>query len=254
MVSKKINTYFFSYLLISVLFSALFVYGQAKPKLNIVIVPFQPKLYMGLYDAPINKATKWDAKKIKFFFRKNINASFTEALKSNYNCIDLCSDTVKYKLDINYVYGNSGTELVKLNTTEKATVKQTNTNKNIKKGRLVNTSVNLDLYYTHTKPTSKEVFKAFEKRFKSQYYITINQFDMVPDDMNEVIKNENSTMRELKIHYSVFNQEGQHIFGDYAAILCPKTENNPETILSLYLKPLIKSMAEDVVKIINTKK
>jgi hypothetical protein len=254
MVSKKINPYCISYLLMSVLFSALFVYGQTKTKPNLIIVPFQPKLYLGLYDAPINKATKWDAKKIKFFFRKNINASFSEALKSNYNCIDFCSDTVKYKLDINYVYSNSGTELVKLNTTEKEVVKKPSTNKNIKKGRLINTSVNLDLYYTHTKPSSKEVFKAFEKRFKSQYYITINQFDMVPDDMNEVIKNENSSKRELKIHYSVFNQEGQHIYGDYASILCPKIENNPENILALYLKPLIKSMSEDVIKIINTKK
>jgi hypothetical protein len=254
MVIKQIKKVSYLVFVISVLFSALFAYGQNTTKLNIVLVPFRPKLYMGLYDAPINKATKWDAKKIKYFFRKNTNALLATELKLKYGCIDLCSDTAKYALDLAYLYSNSSTSLIKLNNTESPSIKNTNTNKSIKKGRLVNTSVNLDLYYTHTKPNSLEVWKAFEKRFKSDVYVTINQFDMVPDDMNEIIKNENSTSRELKIHYSVFNQKGEHIFGDYAAILFPKTENNPELILSKYLKPLIKSISEDIVKTLSTKK
>jgi hypothetical protein len=254
MVSKTIISKIVSTFILSVLFSALFVYGQTKSKVSIVLIPFQPKLYMGLYDAPINKATKWDAKKIKFYFRKNTNALLATALNLNYTTIDLCSDTAKYKLDLAYLYGNVSTELVKLNTTANTTVKKNTATKSIKKGRLINNTVNLDLYYTHTKPVSKDVFKAFEKRFKSQYYLTINQFDLVPEDMNEVIKNENSTNRELKIHYSLFNQQGEHIYGDYAAILLPKTENNPEIINSKYLQPLMQSVAEDIVKAISVKK
>jgi hypothetical protein len=253
MASKQVNVFRKLILVLSVLSSALFAFTQNTAQYKILVFPFRPKLYLGLYDAPINKATKWDAKTIKHYFRKNTTALLNQALSQKWTSIDLCSDTNKYKFDLGYLYSNTGTELVKLNTTQKE-APQTKSNKNIKKGRLVNTSLNLDLYYTHTQVASKELFKAYEKRFKSNVYVTINQFDMVPDDMNDAIKNENSSKREIKIHYSIFNQEGKHIFGDYASITFPKTENNPELILSKYLKPLMQSISDDVIKVLQTKK
>jgi hypothetical protein len=239
--------------LLSVLTSALFVFAQNKTKPKVLIIPFQSKLYVGLYDAPINKASKWSAAKIKFFFRKNTNAYLSDALKANNQCTDLCSDTSKYKLDLSYFYSNCGIELVKINTTSNTKGPQ-KTNKSIKKGRLVNNSVNMDLYYTHSKPQSKEVFKAYDKRFKGEYFISINQFDFVPDDMNETIKNENSNNRELKIHYSLFDLNGVHLYGDYASILVPKKENKPEIIAANYLKPLMTEIAADLNKAISKAK
>ncbi len=253
MASQKI-TVLISIVTLSVLMSTLFAFGQTAPKQKLVLIPFRPKLYMGLYDAPIHKFTNWPAPKIKFYFRKQVNALLASELAEKLNIIDLCADTNKYKLDLAYLYANSSTELLKVKTTEALISTTVKSKRAIRKGRLVNTSVNLDLYYTHTKPATAEVYKAFEKRFGANYYLTINQFDMVPEDMNEVIKNETSVSRAIKIHYSIFNQKGEHIFGDYASIVFPKSENNPELILSKYMKPLIKSIAEDIAKVITTKK
>jgi hypothetical protein len=253
MASKKVRP-LISIFTLSVLMSALFAFGQTGVKQKVVIIPFRPKLYMGLYDAPIHKFTNWTGPKIKFYFRKQVNALLAEELGLKLNVLDLCLDTSKYKLDLAYLYANSNTELLKVKTIQELPAARQKPNKAIRKGRLVNTSVNLDLYYTHTKPASAEVYKAFEKRFAANYYITINQFDMVPDDMNETIKNEMSASRAIKIHYSIFNQKGEHLFGDYSAILLPKTENNPDLILSKYMKPLIKSISEDIIKVIALKK
>jgi hypothetical protein len=253
MVGKKIKNRFLV-LILSVLCSALFAFGQTPKKQKLVLIPFRPKLYLGLYDAPIHKFSKWPGPKIKFYFRKQVNTLLASALSSKYTVLDLCADTNTYKFDLTYLYNNSGTELLKVKTIQVEQPNQKRTNKTIKNGRLVNTSVNLDLYYTHTKPISNAVFKAFEKRFKADYYITINQFDMVPDDMNEVIKNENSDARAIKIHYSVFNQKGEHLFGDYAAIIFPKAENNPELISTKYMQALMKSISESILKATTSKK
>ncbi|MGZ3865686.1 MAG: hypothetical protein ACXVNR_04440, partial [Bacteroidia bacterium] len=68
--------FFFSLLLTLVSFS--------QTKQRIMIIPFEPKMYMSQIDHKINAETKFTQKQIKENFRKGINEELTRALKKNF--------------------------------------------------------------------------------------------------------------------------------------------------------------------------
>src|ERR1700749_220853 len=93
---KKAIFFFISYF--------LFLTSYAQIKHKVMVIPFEPKLYMSQIDHKINAETKFDQKEIKEAFRRGINAELAKALKQKYEVLDLLKDTSKYKKDIINIY------------------------------------------------------------------------------------------------------------------------------------------------------
>src|SRR5262245_17581214 len=64
-------------------------------KHKILLVPFEPRMYMSEIDMYINQETKLNAKQIKWAFRDGVNEQLYKALKGKYATVDLLDDTVK---------------------------------------------------------------------------------------------------------------------------------------------------------------
>src|ERR1700744_3931932 len=81
-----------------------FIQTYAQVKHKVMVIPFEPKLYMSQIDHKINAETKFNQKEIKEAFRRGINAELAKALKQKYEVLDLLKDTAKYKKDIINIY------------------------------------------------------------------------------------------------------------------------------------------------------
>lgn len=76
----------------------------SQAKLKVMIIPFEPKMYMSQIDHKINAETKLTQKQIKEVFRKGINDELSGVLKKNFEVLDLLKDTTKYKKDLFAIY------------------------------------------------------------------------------------------------------------------------------------------------------
>ena len=68
-------------------------------KHKIMLIPFEPRLYMSEIDHALNKETKLSARQIKNTFRDGINEQLYKSLKSQHTVVDLMND--KYKAEEN---------------------------------------------------------------------------------------------------------------------------------------------------------
>ena len=70
------------FVIFSYLISHISCLAQVKHK--VMVIPFEPKLYMSQIDHKINAETKLNQKEIKETFRKSVNAELAKALKQKY--------------------------------------------------------------------------------------------------------------------------------------------------------------------------
>src|ERR1041384_7534083 len=74
---------------------------EAAAMHKVMLIPFEPKLYMSEIDRSINAEAVQSPREIKYRFRDGVNEQLFKAFKaSGYNVVDLMDDTLKYRRDI----------------------------------------------------------------------------------------------------------------------------------------------------------
>lgn len=73
-------------------------------KHKVLIVPFEPRMYMSQIDHKINAETKWDQKKIKQAIRFGLDEELYKCIKKKQEVISFLDDTIKYKKDFFKTY------------------------------------------------------------------------------------------------------------------------------------------------------
>ena len=227
-VSKKIILLFGS------CFLALASYTQVK--LKVMIIPFEPKMYMSQIDHRINAETKQTQKQIRENFRKGVNEELARALKKNFEVLDLMKDTAKYNKDIFSIYKGLTYSYDKVpdQTHYKAPVgEKDKKNQTIKNGQLI-VETDPNARFMNAKVKSAALIPALYAKYKTNLYVFINQIDI---GSNAVISNETGTVSErvLVLHYTVYTIDAKEINSGVCSLKFPGDVNTPSKIISTYI-------------------
>src|ERR1700746_2695523 len=157
-------------------------YAQIKHK--VMVIPFEPKLYMSQIDHKINAETKFNQKEIKEAFRKGINAELAKAIKQKYEVLDLLKDTAKYKKDVLVIYKSItfNYEKVPNQSNYKAPVGEKGKNATIKNGQILVES-NADARFMNVKVTSPALIPGLYAKHKTDLFLFINQLDIISNQL-----------------------------------------------------------------------
>src|SRR5688572_9512213 len=72
---------------------------------KVMLVPYEPKMYMGEIDRQIHDETKLSANEIRSRFRDGLNEQLYRAFKvASFNVVDLMDDSLKYYKDMSGIY------------------------------------------------------------------------------------------------------------------------------------------------------
>jgi hypothetical protein len=222
------------FLLLTFNFLLFTSYAQIKHK--IIIIPFEPKLYMSQIDHKINAETKLNQKEIKEAYRKGINAELAKSLKQKYEVLDLLKDTAKYKKDILNIYKNITFSYEKVpDQSHYKTPVQENTKKNesIKNGQIL-VETNPDARFMNVRVTSPALVPALYAKYKTDLFLFINQLDVFAGELTASDLGMVSE-RILTIHYTVFTVDAKEINSGTCSIKFPADLNNPSRIISNYI-------------------
>ena len=227
---KKAVLFFISCIL------SLTSYAQIKHK--VMIVPFEPKLYMSQIDHKINAETKFNQKEIKETFRKGINAELAKALKQKYEVLDLLKDTTKYKKDVLAIYKSITFDYEKVpdQSNYKAPVEEKGKNATIKNGQVLVES-NADARFMNAKVTSPALIPGLYAKHKTDLFLFINQLDIIS---NQLAAGDMGTSAEriITLHYTVFTVDAKEINSGTCSIKFPADVNAPTKIISGYVSKL----------------
>lgn len=218
----------------------LFLAAEAQVKHKVMVIPFEPKLYMSEIDHKINTETKLNQKEIKEAFRKGINAELARALKQKYEVLDLLKDTTKYKKDIVNIYKNItfSYEKVPDQANYKAPVEEkAKKDPTIKNGQILVES-NTDARFMNAKVTGAALIPSLYAKYKTDLFLFINQLDVFSGQAAAASDISASTERTLTLHYTVFTVDAKEINSGTCGIKFTSDVNTPAKIISGYVSKI----------------
>ncbi|MHB8259681.1 MAG: hypothetical protein ACYDCN_02195 [Bacteroidia bacterium] len=230
----------------------LFLVSNAQIKHKVMVIPFEPKLYMSEIDHKINAETKLSQKEIKEAFRKGINAELARSLKQKYDVLDLLKDTIKYKRDILNIYKNITFNYEKVpdqsnyKAPEEEKGKKSST---IKNGQIL-LETNSDARFMNAKVTSPALIPGLYAKHKTDLFLFVNQLDVFS---NQVATNDIGTSAEriITLHYTVFTVDAKEVNSGTCSIKFPADVNTPAKITSGYISKIATEITRRIAIALN---
>lgn len=220
---------------------------------KVMLIPFEPKLYLGEVDRAIHAETNLSAREIKNKFRDGLNDQLYKAFKSaKYNVVDLMEDTVKYKKDLEGLYQYLSYEYLPVpdqnNYAPPKKAKAEKTEKKIDKGQLV-VETNSDKRFMEARLTNPKVVPMLYGKYKTDLFVFINQLDILASGSKDPSElGQGNPNRKIVIHYTVYTFDAKEINSGIIEVEFDPLLNNPKKIIDLHFKTAANIMVERVNK------
>lgn len=220
---------------------------------KVMIIPFEPRLYLSEIDHHINAETRLTAKEIKYKFRDGINEQLFKAFKNaKYNAVDLMEDTTKYKKDTEGIYQYLTYEYQKIPDQDnyKPPVKEKQ-EKKIEKGQL-NIETDLEARFMNAKVPNQKVFPALNGKYKTDVFVFVNELEIkasgskAPNELGE-----GSSNRKIIVHYTVYTKDYKEINSGIAETDFEPSLNNPKKIVDKYFAKIAGTIVARTTKALN---
>lgn len=215
-----------------------------------MIIPFEPKLYMGEIDRSIHEETKLSSREIRRRFRDGLNAQLQKAFRaSKYGVVDLMEDTVKYKKDLEGIYQYLSYQYQKVPDQEHYRPPQKEKQeKKIEKGQL-SVETNGDQRFMNAKLLNAKVVPLLYGKYKTDIFVFINQLDLKASGTKDPTDpGTGSDNRKIIVHYTVYTLDGREINSGIAEEEFDPELNNPKKIIEKHFSKLAATIVMRVNK------
>lgn len=244
------------------------VYEYDSTRKQVLIVPFDPHLYFSDADEDISKASDIPRLKVRDIIRRRLNALIDPP---GYESIHLLggrsqnSDTLS---DLNKIYSSVGyhyqdilnadhnpreerpdeEEAAKNNSGVKGWV-------NKQKAKLSNEEATtkkegpkekFEGKYFGVKVNDPKFFDYYGRKYSTDYYIFINQFEVITDYENCLDLSTQNYRRYFVAHYSIFDRDGEQVAGNKFRIHYNSNSNDINEIVADNVQKIAQRVMNDL--------
>ncbi len=223
-------------------------------KSSVLVVPFESKMYLSDIDKDLGKANELSFQDIKAKFRAALDREIFIALKQYYNPLSFYAiEPQESRAELGYVYNSIGYKYEVV--PEQEVVKKENAAKKLigkfkKKekedeyiqagmqgGQIVSQVDNREKYMKTTLPNPK-LLPNLNSKYKASHYVFINQLDIKRSADKRYVASEEQYKREIKVHYTIFDNEGKEVSSGAIKSRFPSNQNDMDKIIKVQF-PLI---------------
>lgn len=205
------------------------------PNGKVMLIPFEPKLYMSEIDKKVNEQTKWNFDQIRENFRRQLDEQLKLKLKSYSSCVSFYSDSVKMVKDLKYVYTSTRLSFDPLDKPKSGNATADKTT-GIKDGQLA-VEMSNEKKFTNILMNNNETLLYLSKKYNAAYFLFINQLD-IKNDKDSYNVTTNTFLRKVDVHYTILDKNGKLIIAGIASSSFSSKENNPKKIVTQSFSPI----------------
>ncbi|MDX2189621.1 MAG: LysM peptidoglycan-binding domain-containing protein [Bacteroidota bacterium] len=209
-------------------------------KMHLLVVPFDPYLYFSDADDEIAANSKIQRTKVRQAFRRRLNALLEP---KGYETIHLLGGQAKDSItDLNKIYSSvnySYQDILFAPNNPRIQKEPEKIGKDKKSNQPTNIGENSRAAqaqdakkYFGVRISNPDFFTYFNNKYKIDYYLFINQFEVKTNYENCLDRAALNYERGFTIHYSIFNKEGKQISGNRVYIDYNSNVNNINKILA----------------------
>lgn len=215
---------------------------------KIMLIPFEPKLYMSDIDRKINQQTKWPFEQIRENFRHQLEAQLKLKLQSIAPVVSFYSDSIKTWKDLLYIYKSTSLDYALI--PEQNAPKTTPVKKSGIKNGQIEVEINTDKKFMNLKIDDSKLLGYLNKKYRTDYFVFINQLD-IKNEADSYDITTDTYQRDVVVHYSIFDKTGKNILAGIATSRFNSKENDPAKIVSHYFSPIATNIAAKFTAVIN---
>lgn len=220
---------------------------------KVMIVPFEPKLFLCEIGKNISKETNMGFDQIRNTFRSGLEFSLLMDLKPTFSAISLLADSNLTCKDMNYIYESVGYSYDVIpqethpgkNTAVKKEVKEPG----IQNGQVV-VKLNEDKRFMNAKITNKELLSYLHKKYETDIFVFVNQLDITNVVAESFDINSNGFDREITIHYTIFDQAGKQLNAGVTTSRFSSRLNEPKKIIKDHVSAATSKISARLVNIL----
>ncbi|MGE0560187.1 MAG: hypothetical protein AB7O47_00080 [Flavobacteriales bacterium] len=200
--------------------------GNAFPsaetnKGSVLIIPFEPRLYISDIDNQIAVKNEMNYQDIKAKFRAALDQNLFITLKPYFSPLSFYTlQEEEARMELSYIYNSIGykyevlpieeEEETKgkklLNKFKKKEKEEEYAEAGINNGQIVSQVDNREKYMK-TVISNDELLPTLNKKYQAQYYIFINELDIKRGLESQYVNSSKVEDRTIKVHYTIFNNK-----------------------------------------------
>jgi hypothetical protein len=229
------------------------VRNAAKKELTgrIMVVPFEPQMYMGDIGEKIYTESKLNFKQLSEYFRHQLDSQLKLKLQSIESpVVSFYTDSVKTSGDLRYIYESTSIAFDLVDKPSAPTV-QNKKQQGISKGQLA-VEASSDKKFTTTKFSSNELIPFLSKKYKSEYFVFINELDMKTVAESYDIASD-TYQREVTVHYTIVDDLSKLITAGATTYRFSSKVNDPKKIANQTFSPIAAFIAAKLEAVIKPK-
>lgn len=242
-----------------------------KSKFNVLIIPFESKMYISDIDRDLAQKNNMNFQEIKAKFRAALDREIFISLKQYYNPLSFYTiDQNQATKELTYIYNSIGykyevvpTEEVvkKKNPAEKLLNKFKKKKKEpikagIQNGEVVSQVDNREKYMK-TILSNTNLLPNLNKRYHASNYIFINELDIRKSADDVYAASEEQYKREIKVHYTIFNANGKEVSSGAIKTRFNSGQNDVNKIIKVQFPLIAQRIVEKLAEgstVLKTKK
>lgn len=253
------------------------VYAEGQPEYSrVLIIPFEPKMYISSADKDIANRTSLTHQEIRDNMRYGISDHMKHAVGKGMKSVSLMHiDTGDVGGDLGYIYNSIGYKYKPLPLEDVASNKQNEENAkpiNKLKGSFnklikhdneasketetggariqdgqIHSTVSHGEKFMNTSIHNPNLLKVLSAKYDVDVFLFINELDI------EAAASESRTglsslsyKRKVKVHYTIFDKDGNELHGGAAIVYMPSTTNDMNKIVNNYFPILAQNMSDNI--------
>ena len=252
------------------------IYAEGRAEYSkVLIIPFEPKMYISSADKEIASRTKLTHQEIRENMRYGISNQMRHAVGKGMKSVSLLHiDTGAVGRDLGYIYNSIGYKYKPLPAEDVARNKQneedlkpvnklkgsfnklikhdnlapeeTNGGTRIKNGQ-IHSTVSYGEKFMNTSIHNPSLLKVLSAKYEADVFLFINELNIeaaAPASRSGL--SALSYKRKVKVHYTIFNKDGKELHGGAAIVYMPSTTNDMNKIINNYFPILAQNMSDNI--------
>ena len=252
------------------------IYAEGRAEYSkVLIIPFEPKMYISSADKEIASRTKLTHQEIRENMRYGISNQMRHAVGKGMKSISLLHiDTGAVGRDLGYIYNSIGYKYKPLPAEDVARNKQneedlkpvnklkgsfnklikhdnlapeeTNGGTRIKNGQ-IHSTVSYGEKFMNTSIHNPSLLKVLSAKYEADVFLFINELNI--EAAAPASRSGLSTLsykRKVKVHYTIFNKDGKELHGGAAIVYMPSITNDMNKIINNYFPILAQNMSDNI--------
>ncbi len=218
------------------------------PKHRVMIIPFNNYNYFSDADPELAQKNEKTVTDISTLFRYGLNYNISARVISSHDPYNILIDTtLQSEQDLNMIYASIKYQFEKpidVNAKDSASNKTltqpdlfglggeepVEEKKKISFGKKAEEPVNIK--YMNAVITHPEIFSNLQKKYGTDLFLFINQFELITNYNHCLDRAANSFERKVVVHYSVYNAEGKQLKGDAITVTFGSAQTNVDEIVA----------------------